>query len=243
MRPRFPKMLWALAVPVLLATAQAEARADEAAAKPVIRVGGESTVHAKPDQAELMLGVVTQASTGQAAASQNAQKQDAVIAALRKTLGSGAEIKTIGYSLNPNYKYPKEGGQPTISGYTASNTVQVKINDLTLVGKVIDAATQSGANTVDALRFKLKDEKAAQNQALREAAAEAKAKAEAIAAALAVKIVRVLSVDESGQAPRPIYMEGFAMKARVADAAAQTPVEAGTIDIQASVTVSFEISQ
>jgi uncharacterized protein YggE len=242
MRLGFGRVLRVLTVPVALAMAPPAAVGAEESAKPVIRVSGESTVHVKPDQAELNLGVVTQAASGQAAASQNAQKQDAVVGQLKKTLGAGAEIKTIGYSLSPNYRYPKEGGQPTISGYTASNTVQVKINDLSLVGKVIDAATQSGANTVDSLRFTLKDEKAAQTQALREAAGQARAKAEALAAALSVKIVRVLSVDESGQPPRPIYMES--MKARVMDAsAASTPVEAGTIDIQASVTVSFEISQ
>jgi len=243
MRLQWVKVLSMSALAIVPALAHAADRADEAAAKPVIRVSGESTVHARPDQAELSLGVVTQASTGQAAAAQNAQKQDAVIAQLRKTLGTGAEIKTVSYSLSPNYKYPKEGGQPTIAGYTASNTVQVKINDLSLVGKVIDAATTSGATNVDALRFTLKDEQAAQTQALREAAAKAKAKADALASALSVRIVRVLSVDEGGQPPRPIYMEAMSMKSATMNQAAPTPVEAGTIDIQATVAVSFEISQ
>lgn len=144
--------------------------------RPTIRVGGEATINAKPDQAELALGVVTQATTGQAAAAQNAQKLDAVLAQLRKVLGSGAEIKTLGYSLTPNYRYPKEGGQPSISGYTASNVVEVKTGDLAQVGKLIDAATQSGANTVQSLRFTLKDEQAAMAQALRAAAVKARAK-------------------------------------------------------------------
>ena len=210
--------------------------------RPTIRVGGEATINAKPDQAELALGVVTQATTGQAAAAQNAQKLDAVLAQLRKVLGSGAEIKTLGYSLTPNYRYPKEGGQPSISGYTASNVVEVKTGDLAQVGKLIDAATQSGANTVQSLRFTLKDEQAAMAQALRAAAVKARAKADTLAAALGVKIVRVLHVDEGGQPVRPVFAEAMTMRAS-AESAPPTPVEPGTIEVQATVALTVEIAQ
>ena len=210
------------------------------APRPTIRVSGEATVTAKPDQAELNIGVVTQAATGQAAATQNAQKQDAVLSELRKLLGAAADIKTISYSLSPNYRYPKEGGQPTIAGYTASNIVQVKTNDLPQVGKVIDIATQSGANTVQSLRFTLKDEQTVRSQALREAAIKAKAKADALASALGLKIVRVLHVEEGGVSmPIPMNVRTFSAEGQVA----QTPVESGTIEVQASVTLTVEIAQ
>ena len=228
------------AMGVLHAEALAQASPDKPI-RPTIRVSGEATVTAKPDQAEIAIGVVTQAATGQAAATQNAQKQDAVLSELRKTLGAAADIKTISYSLSPNYRYPKEGGQPTISGYTASNVVQIKTSDLAQVGKVIDLATQSGANTIQSLRFTLKDEQAVRSQALREAAIKARAKAEALASALGLKIVRVLNVDEGGQPIRPVYEAAESMRA--AGVAAQTPVEPGTIDVRATVTLTFEIAQ
>jgi uncharacterized protein YggE len=186
--------------------------------------------------------VVTQAATGQAASSQNAQKVDAVLSQLKKLLGQGAEIKTLSYSLSPNYRYPKEGGEPTISGYTASNTIQVKTGDLPQVGKLIDAATQSGANSVQSLRFTLKDEQAALSQALREAALKARAKADALASALKVRIVRVVQVDEGGQPMRPMFAE--AMMARTAvESKAPTPVEPGTVEVQAMVSLIVEIAQ
>jgi uncharacterized protein YggE len=210
--------------------------------RPTIRVGGEATINAKPDQAELDLGVVSQATTGQAAAAQNAQKLDAVLAQLRKMLGSGADIKTLSYNLTPNYRYPKEGGQPSISGYTASNVIEIKTGDLAQVGKLIDAATQSGANTVQSLRFTLKDQQPVLSQALRQAAVKARAKADALASALSVKIVRVLHVDEGGQPMRPIYAEAMTMRAS-AESAPPTPVEPGTIEVQASVTLTVEIAQ
>ncbi|HST23872.1 MAG TPA: SIMPL domain-containing protein [Blastocatellia bacterium] len=208
--------------------------------RPSIRVTGEATVKVSPDQAQIDIGVVTQAQNAQAAASQNAQKLDATIAALRKALGSGADIKTISYSVSPNYRYPREGGQPTITGYTASNIVQVKINDLTKVGPVIDTATQTGANTIHALRFTLKDEQAARAQALREAAMKARAKAEALASTLNLKIQRVLHVEEGGQVSAPPM---YARAEMAMSANAQTPIEAGTIDVQATITLTVEVSQ
>ena len=208
--------------------------------RPSIRVTGDSTVTVKPDQAEISIGVVTQAPAAGTAAAQNAQKQDTVIAELRKLLGAGADIKTISYSLSPNYRYPKEGGQPTITGYTASNIVQVKTSDLTQVGKVIDLATGSGANAIQSLRFTLKDELSAPTQALQEASTKARAKTQAIASSLGLKIVRVLHVEEGGQIIGiPVNGRAFAEMANVA----QTPVEAGTIDVRATVTLTVEISQ
>jgi uncharacterized protein len=209
------------------------------AVHPSIRVSGEATVTVKPDQAEISIGVVTQGTTAQTAANQNAQKQDAVISQLRKALGASGDIKTIGYSISPNYRYPKEGGQPSITGYTASNIVQVKLSNLELVGKVIDLATESGANNIQALRFALKDETAVRIQALREASTKARMKADAIAGALGLKIIRVLHVDEGGQVTSlPVNGRAFAEMA----ALAPTPVEAGTIDVRATVTLTVEVA-
>ncbi|HSB11093.1 MAG TPA: SIMPL domain-containing protein [Blastocatellia bacterium] len=211
--------------------------------RPTIRVSSDASITVKPDEAEINLGVVTQAETAQAAAIQNAQKQDAVIAELRKILGANADIKTIGYSVSPTYRYPKEGGQPTISGYSASNTVQIKTSDLSKVGKLIDASTQAGANSIQALRYTLKDDSAARAQALREASTKARAKAEAIASALGLKIARVLRVEEGASGPRPLYeiegASGGALRAQMAP----TPVEAGSIEVRASITLTVEILQ
>lgn len=208
--------------------------------RPSIRVTGDSTVTVKPDQAEISIGVVTQAPGAQSAAAQNAQKQDTVIAELRKLLGAAADIKTISYSLSPNYRYPKEGGQPTITGYTATNVVQVKTPDLSQVGKVIDLATGSGANTVQSLRFTLKDESGARAQALREASTKARSKSEAIASALGLKIQRVLRVEEGGLAPRP-DMEYAGNLQAMRSQAVTTPIESGSIDVRASVTLTVEV--
>lgn len=205
---------------------------------PSVQTSGEAVVTATPDRAQIDVGVVTQADTSQAAVAQNAQKLEATLERLRQLLGANTDIKTVSYTLNPNYRYPKEGGEPTITGYTATNIVRVTLDDLTQVGKAIDAATQAGANRIQSLRFTLKDERTVQAQALREAALNARRKAEALASALDLRIVRVLSVVESSPVVTPVRDVAFAR----AEAASVTPIEPGTIEVRAIVALTVEIS-
>jgi uncharacterized protein len=233
------KILWTVAMLAwFVSTAWGQGPLDKRA-YPSIRVTGEAAVTTKPDQAQIDIGVVTEAKNAQAAATENAEKLEAVLGELRKALGPGADIKSISYSLTPVYHYPKEGGTPTITGYSATNFVQVKTNELTQVGKIIDTAAQSSANRIQSLQFTLRDEQAVYIQALREAAAKARAKAEAIGSALGLKIVRVLNVEEGGPLSRPVYAEG--VQARAA-APVPTPVEPGTLEVRARVTLTVEIA-
>lgn len=205
---------------------------------PHVRTTGEATVTARPDRAQIDLGVVTQADTSQAAVQQNAQKLETTLARLRQLLGAGADIKTISYTVTPNYRYPTQGGEPTITGYTATNIVRVTLDDLTKVGNVIDTATQGGSNRIQNLRFMLKDEAPVKAQALREAALKARASANALAGALGLNVVRVLSVAEGGSAIVPVRDVAFARQE-----AASTPIEPGTIEVTASVVLTVEVAQ
>src|ERR1035438_6434030 len=117
--------------------------------KSYVQATGEATVSAKPDQATIEIGVVTQGATAEAAAAQNARQTEAVLEDLRKILSGSDQLKTAGYSVRPNFQIPKPGGSATIGSYTATNDVVVTVSDLARVGKVIDAALLSGANRVD----------------------------------------------------------------------------------------------
>ncbi|MGC8792185.1 MAG: SIMPL domain-containing protein [Bryobacteraceae bacterium] len=204
-----------------------------------IRATGEAVIKARPDLAQIEIGLTSQAATAQVAAAQNATQFDAVLGRLRKLVGSKGEIRTAGYSLTPNYRYPREGGKPEITGYTATNMVQIETRDLDSVGALIDAATQAGANTVHSLRFLLRDEDAVKLEALRTATRKAKASVEAMATAAGLRILRVISVE---QVPGPVLrpMREVAMARAPEIATAPTPVEPGTIEIHASVTLIAE---
>src|SRR5437016_3125217 len=148
-----------------------------------VSVTGDSIVQAQPDTAILTISVVSQAKLALAAQQDNANKSDAVVRALKSAAGTGAEIKTSGYSLQPTRVY-KEGQPPTITGYEARNTVTVIMSDLTRVGAVIDATAQAGANDVSGISFTLRKDRPARDQALSEATREAVSKAQVIAQAL-----------------------------------------------------------
>ena len=215
-------------------------QSDKTPRPPSVTANGEAVITVEPDQAEIDIGVVTQAKNAPDSSRENADKLARVMGEAKKILGKGDEIKTASYSLNPSYRYP-QGGKPEIVGYTATNILRIKTGALANVGKLIDASMQSGANTIHRLVFNLKDEHAAQLQALRLASTKAKAKAEEMAAALGLKIVRVLSLTEGDRGVRPIIMpqaRGLQMEAM---AAAPTPVEAGTIEVRSSVTLTGEL--
>ena len=202
---------------------------------PSIRATGEGTVQVKPDQAKIDIGVVTQADTAQTAAAQNAAQLQSALTHLKAAAGN-AEIKTTGYSLNPVYNFPRNGKQ-TIQGYRAVNTVEVTTEDLSAVGKIVDAATQGGANEIQSLQFTLKDPAPARAQALRKAVLEARANAQAMAAAMGLKLGHLISLEQSGGEPfRP--MMAMAAAERVA---VPTPIQPDTIEVRANVTLTMAV--
>ncbi|MBV8551505.1 MAG: SIMPL domain-containing protein [Acidobacteriaceae bacterium] len=204
-----------------------------------VRASGEATITAAPDRAQLSIAVTTRAATAQAASSQNASETARVIEALKHTLGRSGEVKTTGYSVSPQYKYAP-GHSPELIGYETTNTVLVTTDELSSVGNIIDAATASGANTINGVSYTLRDDSEVRAKALSEATLKAKSNAEAIARALGVHVVGVLQAEPT-QLPivRPLPMQ--AMKASPMAEPAATPIEAGNLDIHATVTVVLEI--
>jgi uncharacterized protein YggE len=203
-----------------------------------VSVSGDSIVQAQPDTVVLSISVVTQAKQAFEAQQQNATRTEAVVRALKAVAGSGSEVKTSGYSLQPQRVY-KEGQPPTITGYEARNSVSVTISDLTKVGAVIDAAGQAGANDVGGIAFTLRQDRPARDKALGEATREALSKAQVIAQALNGRVSRIVEIQEDGfQRPQPIYQpQEFAMQR----AQATTPIEVGSLDIRSRVQLIAEI--
>jgi len=117
-----------------------------------VQANGTATISVVPDQAQFTAGVITQASTAQDAAQQNATQTAAMLTALKSVLGNNGTVQTVGYSVSPRYNNSQP---PTVTGYTASNTVQVTTINLNLVGPLIDAANGAGANNISGISFSL----------------------------------------------------------------------------------------
>ena len=204
-----------------------------------ITVAGDAIVRAQPDTAILTISVVTQARRAIDAQQENATRSDAVVQALKTAAGSGAEVKTSGYSVQPQRVY-RENQPPTITGYEARNTVTVTMGDLKKVGAVIDAASQAGANDIAGIAFTLRQDRPARDQALTEATLEAMSKAEVLAKALGRRVTRIVEVQEEGfiRPPQPVYpAEAFMVKR---DSVA-TPIEVGSLDITSRVLLIAEV--
>jgi uncharacterized protein YggE len=198
---------------------------------------GEATVVAKPDLAELDIAVTTKGKTAESAASDNAKKMEKVLGAVKKDVGAAGDVKTIGYLVSPNYgpaPDPKTGAQ-VIAEYVATNIVRARTADLAAVGRLVDVAMKAGATDIQRLLFTLKNPDSVQAEALKQAATKARAQATAVASALGLRVTGVVSVTEGDDArPRP-FAEIAASDVR----GGATPIDAGTLQVQARVTVVF----
>jgi uncharacterized protein YggE len=209
---------------------------------PVLTVSGSGQARVAPDEATVRLGVLAQAPTAREAQERVNRIAGAILDAVRK-LGLPAErIQTTGLNLGPQYAQGRAADQgPRITGYQASNTVSILVDDLARVGPVIDAGLAAGANNLDGVEFGLRNDAAARAAALTDAVREARGKAEALARALKVRLVEIMEVAEGNVAvsPQPFRARGMAM---AAEAMTATPVSAGQVGVDATVTVRWRIA-
>ena len=209
---------------------------------PTISVTGEGQVEAQPDRATISVGVVTREKNPSAVQAANARAATSVINSIVALGVERKNISTGNYNFSPNYRHT-DNGKKILEGYEATNSVTVIVDDLNLVGKIIDTALSHGANRVDSLSFGLRNKNSYQDEALRLAVLDAKRKAEIAAAALGKNILGVRSVSinsNSVSAPRNYKMA----RAMAEDSAAfETPIESGTLTCSASVQIYFEISR
>jgi hypothetical protein len=192
----------------------------------------------EPEQAQLLLAVETFGRTAQKATQENALKMERMLQTLVETGLSKAQIQTASYSLDPKYERPdsRRGTNPEPIGFTARNMVRVTVDSVKRVGLVIDAAIGAGANRVANLAFQLRNPETAYREALRLAVANAKADAEALANAAGRRLGPPLRISTSGGTP---IRESAGIRAF--KASAPTPVEGGTIQINARVTVYYRL--
>lgn len=222
---------------ILACAAAAEAQQPTQRTVPSIRVHGQATVTVAPDQAQLDISVITQAATAEAASDENASRANRLIQRLHAALPS-ASVKSISFSVNPNFRYPRAGGTPEIAGYTANNTVRLLLDNLSKLPAVINTAVQSGATSINRLDFTIKDEGPARARALAEAARQAQSGAEALAAALHLRLGTLLSVEEG----QPIVISPPAeITFQKLQSTRLTPISPGTINVHADVNLTYAI--
>jgi uncharacterized protein len=200
---------------------------------------GTGEVAATADNATFTVGVTQNASTAEQATNQMNQTSNEIIAQLKGLGIQEADIKTTGYNVYPNQDF--RNGTNNITGYTASQNLEVKAESIDLANKALAAATESGANTVSGVNFTLDDEgtKKLEQEALKKAVADAKKNAAEIAGAAGIKLGRIVSIRQGAQGmPVPMYKAEMANDAR--GGSVPPDLQAGENTITVTVTLSYE---
>jgi hypothetical protein len=199
-----------------------------------ITVVGTGTADVVPDVADWSFGVRSQGATASAALEANASAMKAVLGALKDAGISKEDLQTTEVSLYPE---TADDGR-TVTGYSASSTVTATVRNLGDAGKVVDAAVRAGANDVYGPNLHPSDTDPQYREAVDKAFDDARAHAEAIAAKAGVSLgAPVAIVEGGGSVPGP-----YTAYDRATAAAEVAPVEPGTQQVSASLTVTFAIA-
>jgi len=227
--------LLACAVPSAPAVAQI-APAVQTISGTRLDVAATGEVTRVPDMVRINAGVVTQSANASEAIRQNAAKMAQVRAALRRAGVAERDIQTSNISLYPDYRH-RDNEPPQLTGYRASNELNIRFRDIAKAGPIIDALVAEGVNQINGPALEIEHPEAALDEARTRALAVARARAELYARALGMRVKRILAVSEPGAAP-PMPMAGM-MRLQAADAA--TEVAPGEQRLSVVLNVSFEL--
>ena len=236
------KHLIAVAAALVLAGAPIQLRAQVPAAAfsaTTLDLSAVGEVKLAPDMASITLGVDTTASTAAEALRANAARMSQVVAALKAAGLADRDIQTSQLSLSPQYADVPNAPQ-RLSGYQASNQVVVAVNDLSKLGRVVDAVVAAGANNFSQLSFGLANPGAAENSARVAAVKALQDKAALYAQATGYHIGRLVNLSEGGGYRPGAPMPMMAMAVR---SSASTPVEAGETTVRVEITGVFELTR
>jgi len=202
-----------------------------------ISATGEAT--RVPDVAIISAGVVTKATTARAALSQNATQMERVRAALKRAGIADRDIQTSTINLNPEYRYA-DNQPPTLTGYSATNQLNIRFRDIAKSGDILDALVAQGANSISGPNLTIDKPEEATDEARTKALSVGRARAEQYARALGMRVVRLVSVSESGggYAPPPPMPMAVMAQARERD---YTKIDPGEQKLSVTLGMVFEL--
>lgn len=208
-----------------------------------VTVTGRATVTSTPDEAVVTLTVEKEAATAPAAMDAASVTTQQVMDRLKADGIEDSAIETASVTLYPIRTYDPNTGKETLTGYRAQNTITVTLSDAPTVGKVLAAGVETGVNNVSGPVWRLRDDSAAVNEALTQAATNARGRAEALAAAEGAKIGKVITMSEGTvDVPFiPVYRSYDMAEEGVK--AAEPPISPANLDVTATVTVTYVLER
>lgn len=217
-------------------------QAAEPTPRRIIVIGeGEATV--RPDIAVLSLSVMREALTAREALDANNKAMADVIAAMKASGIEDRDLQTSGVQIAPRYDYvtkPDGTQEAKLAAYQVSNTISVRVRDLSKTGEVLDKSVTLGVNQGGGVSFTNDDPSATLTEARKKAVANAIDKAKVLTEAAGVKLGQVVEISDVNYAQPPMPIEAKAFDGAAGGAA--VPIEAGENAYKVQVNVTFELN-
>ena len=208
----------------------------------LITVSGTGEVYATPDVGLIDISVKTEGKDVATATNDNSVKMNDIIAFVKSSNVEEKDIKTTGFNINPMYSWEDKTGKRTLNGYEITQTINVKIRDLTKVGSIISGATEKGANDVSSLSFIVDNDEQIKENAKNLAIKDAQAKAKNLEKALGVKMVKIINFSENSYNPiYTSYDQSYKMLSSAGTGAVAPTIQTGQNKITSTVTITYAI--
>lgn len=203
-----------------------------------ITVTGNAQRTMAPTYAILSLGLTSSSANVTAAKSANDKVMSQLINSLSSQGLAKKDIYSSNISVNPDYNY--DNGNRTITSYSISNTVTVRINNLDKVSSIIGAAVQAGATEINSLTFKADVPHALQDQLTVDAIKDGRHNAEIMASALGRTLGPVKTVSTNQVSTNSIdTMPRLAKVGAELSLSTNTPVEQGSLIVSQDANMTY----
>lgn len=222
----------------------------------IISFSAEGKVLAKPDVAKIVFDVINQGEKADIVQKENNEKMQAVIAFVKEQKVSEDDIKTIRYSLSPQYDYDwcredqmdiyslsSRSCPPKIVGYQLDQAVEVKIRDFDKINSIVGGLSEKGANKISNVNFEIDDPEAYRNEARIQALNKIEERAQLLSRKTSIRLGKIINISE-GSSIYPVYMK--AEMGAISDSSGEmpapiAPIESGTEEISITLNVTYEL--
>ncbi len=238
------KRIFAIVLAVLMLLSMAAQAENSQPAE--LSVTGSGTVYMAADIATVSLGVCLNGKDLEALQKQANETINAICAALKEAGLADQNISTNYIYINPSYDYSSRGMEKIV-GYSITNNMTIRTENIDMIGAYIDAAFAAGANSFDSINFTVADDSAARRQALELAVQDARSKAETIALASGRELGSMRSIVEGSKDNYAYYNSTSGSvayaRAETADAAGfGSTVRAAQVKVTADVQITYELN-
>lgn len=226
-----------------------------------IAFSGHGEVNAVPDIANVYFTITKDGKTVKDAQAEVAAIEKKALDLLKTKGVEDKDIKTENAFFNPKYKYgqpfcppvpmdigidgianrtPSCSDATVIVGYTAGESIAVKIRNTDNVGDIMQGLGTTGVSNLNGPNFAIDKEDALKAEARKKAIDDAKQKAKILAKDLGVRLGKITSFSESGNFPI-MYRKAEMMSDSAFPSAAPAVIPKGENTISSDVTITYEI--